>query len=72
MEKSQFENKIIKFLLPFSLLIMSYDNLVMAVSTSMDVDIDGPVADLLFILHPFIVPTLLMVTFEATYFVRRP
>jgi len=70
-KKSDFENKLLKILFPITILIMVYDNLVMGVSSSMEVDIDGPVADLLFILHPFIVPTLLIVTFEATYFVHK-
>ena len=71
-EKAHFDNKLIKFLLPFSLLTMCYDNIVMAVLVeSEEQRIDQVFADALFLTHPFIVPTLLIVTFETTYIVHK-
>eukprot|EP00520_Triparma_pacifica_P012691 CAMPEP_0118654804 /NCGR_PEP_ID=MMETSP0785-20121206/12586_1 /TAXON_ID=91992 /ORGANISM="Bolidomonas pacifica, Strain CCMP 1866" /LENGTH=380 /DNA_ID=CAMNT_0006547491 /DNA_START=110 /DNA_END=1252 /DNA_ORIENTATION=- len=63
------EAKVIKLWFPFSILLMVYDNFVMALGDSISTS-DG-VAKSVFVLHPFIVPSILMTSFEITYLVHK-
>ena len=63
------ESKVFRLLFPSSLLLMSYDNSLTALGDLLDGD--GPMARSSFVLHPFIVPTLIMVTFEMAYIVHK-
>ena len=48
---------------------MSYDNALTALGDR--IESDGPMARSAFVMHPFIVPTLIMVTFEMAYIVHK-
>mmetsp|Transcript_16345 Transcript_16345/g.33298 ORF Transcript_16345/g.33298 Transcript_16345/m.33298 type:complete len:343 (-) Transcript_16345:52-1080(-) len=63
------ESKIFRVLFPSSLLLMTYDNSLTALGDILESD--GPMAKSAFVLHPFIVPTLIMVTFEMAYIVHK-
>ena len=63
------DNKIIKYLFPLSLLILTYNNLVHIFGAS--ISHQGAIACSVFVLQPIVVPILLLLTFEITYVLHK-
>ena len=63
------ENKIIKYLFPLALFILTYINLVMIFGSV--IPHDGAIAISIFVLQPIVVPILLLLTFERTYVLHK-
>lgn len=63
------DNKIIKFLFPLALFILTYINLVMIFGDV--IPHGGGIAASVFVLQPIVVPILMLLTFEITYILHK-